>query len=270
MSNGWGLTIVTTVGFKTSQWPVQSSVMYRHVKDKFGNSLPLRRAHLTSVREEHVDVGNKRLRFVADPEEEHDSVNRRFLERFYVKRESYNTLSDRVKAVEALVSRVTELEKTIKKCLQLTADETYWDANNRKITNVSRGDTSGDVTTFSQTVTFDCKTKQFRVGGKYYNLTETTPERPVLTAQVTADREIVYVAYGTDTEIPPSKALRWNRKTKLLHDRHHEIVWDEDVKLFTYRDETKWGKTYPHRSVKSFPVDFPLPLHNEGETPSAT
>lgn len=124
--------------------------MFRHVKDKFGNSLLLQQHHLVSSRfsgdstkfdEDHIDVKNKRFRFVGDPLEEEDGVNRRYLERFYVKKENYESLEERVK----------KLEETIKNCLQLdAATQSVWDAKDKKIINVKPGDTVGDVATFEQ------------------------------------------------------------------------------------------------------------------------
>ena len=80
--------------------------MFRSVKDKFGYPLF---PHLSSFKRtpsnegEHIDVGNKRLRFVSDPEEENDSVTLGYLQLAYVGRTHYNELAHRVEALEKLI-----------------------------------------------------------------------------------------------------------------------------------------------------------------------
>lgn len=249
--------------------------MFRHVKDKFGNSLLLQRTPLTTLSDvkEHVDVGNKRLRFVADPEEEHDSVNRRYLEEWYVKRKKHNELLHRVETLEqeklayvdverfeGLVSRVCKLEKAKQTCLQLNKDGTMWDAGNRRITNVVAGESNGDASTFEQSLTYDEKSKNFRAGDKYFKLTETSADKPVITAMVNEHKDIVYVGYGTDIEVPNTKLIRWNPRRKVAYDADEEIVWDEVTKRFAYRKDTSWAKLFPLLNIKSKPRAFPLPL----------
>ena len=80
--------------------------MFRSVKDKFGYPLL---PHVSSFKRmpgnegEHIDVGNKRLRFVSDPEESNDSVTLGYLKLAYVERTHYNELAHRVEALEKLI-----------------------------------------------------------------------------------------------------------------------------------------------------------------------
>ena len=73
--------------------------MKRHMMDKFGNSLSIHQG----IRErfDHVDVGYKKLRFVANPEESHDSVNRGYLEQFYVSKTDFGKYFDELTEFKA-------------------------------------------------------------------------------------------------------------------------------------------------------------------------
>lgn len=226
--------------------------MFRHVKDKFGNSLLFQRSRLETVLEdtEHVNVGNKRLRYVADPEEEHDSVNRGYVELFYVEKSKH----------EELVNRVNGLEEQMKKCLQLTDDRTAWDAKNKKIGNVAAGDSFGDVSTFDQTLTYDRSVMNFKTGDIYFNLVESSANKPVLTATTDSAGDLIFAPYGSELEVIPNKSIRWDYRYQIAHDQNGEIVWDETVKRFAYRHTTAWGQYYPHPHV----LQLPLIIRSQG------
>lgn len=101
--------------------------MYRHVKDKYGNTMPFYHPPLMRRLDdvppvdsgEHIDVKNKRLRNVADPEDDLDSVNKRFLMQLeYVEKKDFQELKDTVDSWQkttfpALQTIVQELQSSL-------------------------------------------------------------------------------------------------------------------------------------------------------------
>ena len=162
--------------------------MKRHPIDKFGRVLcgtyrP--RQEPLKLDGTHFNVRYKRLRYVADPEEPHDCVNKIYLEKKYASNESIQSqiqvLESRVKElqdasnkatqrqIEVLESRVKELQDS---CLKLDSTGACWDAKGYRISNVALGEQLNDVSVLSQSCRYDERLGIFQCGNRSFNLVE--------------------------------------------------------------------------------------------------
>lgn len=91
--------------------------MKRHSIDKFGSILT--QSYKFDDDAVHIDMGNKRLRFVADPVDLHESVNRGFLDRLLI------PLEQRVNGLESLITKQQPAAAAAVSddCIKLSADE---------------------------------------------------------------------------------------------------------------------------------------------------
>jgi regulator of replication initiation timing len=77
--------------------------MKRHVMNKFGHAL-YDVEHTRRDEEGHLDIGYKKLRYVGEPEEDHESVTKGFLERFYLNK--YTTVWNEIKEVKTSIDKL--------------------------------------------------------------------------------------------------------------------------------------------------------------------
>lgn len=220
--------------------------MFRHVKDKFGNSLLLQRTTPSLLREELKHGEIKRLRFVGDPEEEEcDSVNRRFLDRFYVKREDYDKLVSRLSELENTntqskqkleelhleIATVKDSNESLKtSCLQYIEDPCCWNAKHKKISLVSDGEAADDVSTMRQTLTYDEEKDVFKCGSREFKLVTNNPDRPLI--QANRDRFSGFSIYGTDKEYRPNTFVYWTKGVQTT-GMGSKFIWDAKSKTIT-------------------------------------
>lgn len=214
--------------------------MKRHTIDKFGHALS------NSLKLDndatHIDMGNKRLRFVADPVDEHESVNKAYLDKHYI------PIEQRVKQLETRLLHLTATPSTTQftasDFLSLSADKKTWDAKGLRITNIATAEQLEDASRFSQTCTYDEKTKKFKVGIKDFDLVISTTKEPVVVAsRYTTFAPLEFTAYKHPTKaLIPTYSARWKDDVKKMFDsRNNEIVWDNVSKQFAYRkDMTNW------------------------------
>lgn len=116
---------------------------FRYTMDKFGRSLNDHYSHtrqlhhdgplLLASDDSHYDVGDKHLRAVADPQEDQDSVNKRYLERMYVPRTLFDPLFNRVNDLVAIVSQISAAQGDV---LHKHTGGKAWDAKGLKFVNV--------------------------------------------------------------------------------------------------------------------------------------
>lgn len=231
-----------------------------HVVDKFGNSLFRRMRRLygggTAVLdggdEKHVNVGNKKLRFVSDPEFEHDGVTKGYLERFYVSKLELEERLDKLfskqkggeKEGDAMISG--RLGTT----LSDQGGETVFDAAHMRIINVKAAQDLDDAVSLRQACTFDANVMNFKCGGTYFDLVQDSSNKPILCARQDYFGNVMFCEYKSEKEVMPSKLLRWNERLQLQYDESgREVVWDEETKRFAYREATAWGPSRPHPLV---------------------
>lgn len=212
--------------------------MKRHMIDKFGRTL-MHAYKLDDNDSAHVDVGNKRLRFVADPVDSHESVNKRYLERMYI------PLEHRVKLLETQMKQSgAGGAAAASECLMLSADKKSWDAKGLRIGNVAAGEQMEDVSRLSQTCTYDSTENKFKVGPQYYDLVVNTKDEPAVVAtRYTSFAPLEFTAYKQPNKaVIPTYSARWKPDSKKMYDsKNLEIVWDEANKKFAYRrDITTW------------------------------
>lgn len=176
--------------------------MFRNVKDKFGN--PLFPHTLSRYREhlEHYDVGNKRLRFVADPEEEHDSVNRRFLDRFYVRREEIDELVNRVNVLESVLSQ------------------------NKTVIDAMKSELVSAQESIKQSLTYDGDMVKFN--GKEFKLLINDPKRPFIVADPKLFSGLA-VYGGENLEYRPRHLVYWAHGLQIT-SIGSKFVWDQEHK----------------------------------------
>lgn len=208
--------------------------MKRHSIDKFG------RTHTFRIDNEalHIDMGNKRLRFVGDPVESHESVNRRYLERLHI------PLEQRVRLLESQIKNYAGGGGGggSSECMSLSADKKSWDAKGLRISNVAAAEQMEDASRLSQTCTFDEKVKKFKVGTRHFDLVETTSKEPVIVAsRFTSFAPLEFTAYKNPSKaIIPTYATRWKAdEMKLFDAKNLEIVWNDATKAFAYRRDIK-------------------------------
>lgn len=190
--------------------------------------------------DEHVDFNNKRLRFVADPVDSHESVNRGYVERNFVGQTMHKSLEERVIQLELLVNR----------CICLTEDGKSWDARQLRISNVAAGDQLTDASSCSQTCSYDDSIKKFRCGNRTFNLVESSANEPVVVAsRVSNFGPLELVEYNNPLNIiMPSHILRWDDE-KVTDGNRQDVVWDEAKKQFSYRHKASWVVAKRPRNV---------------------
>lgn len=208
----------------------------RHTIDKFGRTLT--HAYRLDDDAVHIDVGNKRLRFVADPVDSHESVNKRYLERLHI------PLEHRVKLLESKIKQLQVTPAAAGECLMLSADKKSWDAKGLRIGNVAAAEQMEDVSRLSQTCTYDSKENKFKVGTQYYDLVVNTAEEPAVVAtKYTTFAPLEFTAYKRPSKpLIPTYSTRWKSdENKMVDSKNLEIVWNEVDKKFAYRrDMTTW------------------------------
>lgn len=210
--------------------------MKRHSIDKFGSILT--QSYKFDDDAAHIDMGNKRLRFVADPVDLHESVNRGFLDRLLI------PLEQRVKQLESLINKQPAAAAVSDDCIKLSADRKSWDARGLRIANVAAAENMEDASRLSQTCTYDEKLKQFKVGDKVFDLVVSSNKEPVIVASKISSF-VEFTAYKKPfSAIIPTYSARWKTDEKKMTDsKNLEIVWDEVGKKFAYRqDMTTWGE----------------------------
>lgn len=217
--------------------------MKRHSIDKFGRILT--QSYKFDDDAAHIDMGNKRLRFVADPVDLHESVNRGYLDKLYI------PLEQRVKHLENLIANqqptaasAAAAVNVSDDCIKLSADKKSWDARGMRIVNVAAAENMEDASRLSQTCTYDDKSKNFKVGNKVFDLVETSVKEPVIvSSRLSSFGPLEFTAYKKPfTPIIPTYSARWKTDDqKMVDSRNLEIVWDEKSKKFAYRvDMTTW------------------------------
>lgn len=212
----------------------------RHAIDKFGQMLS-HSFKFDSESAAHIDMGNKRLRFVADPVDAHESVNRGYLDRHYI------PLEQRVQQLENVIKQIQTTPAAAagaSDCLTLSADKKSWDARGLRIANVAAAERMEDVSRLSQTCTYDGKVKKFKVGALYFDLVESTSNEPaVVASKYTRSAPLEFTAYKNPTKaLIPTYSARWKPDDKKMVDyKNLEIVWDDVGKKFAYRqDMSNW------------------------------
>lgn len=191
-----------------------------HSIDKFGRYSGSAVVRLDG---KHVHVGNKRLKYVADPVDPYDSANKRYVQRYYTSNSKYNRLEKKVKDLQ---DELTKLTSTV-----MVADSVSWDARGLKITNVGAGDKMEDVSRLSQTCTYDVNVDNFKCGNRYFNLVESSANEAVIIS--VNDNGIVELAEykNSQNKIKPTHMLRV-QGDELVTGDGKKITWDEQKKKF--------------------------------------
>lgn len=209
-----------------------------HTIDKFGRS-----AQFSFEGDAHINVGNKRIQYVADPLEPHETVNRGYLENNFVANASHTSLEARVKNLEALAKSLASKGKS-DESLKLSADGKSWDARGFKIANAGLAEELTDVSRYSQTCSFDESIQNFRCGTRTFDLVESSANAPVVVAtRVSAFGPLELTEYKNPFKIVmPSSIVRWRPDTEKLTDGYNqELQWDAKKKKFTFKEGSSWN-----------------------------
>lgn len=195
-----------------------------HTVDKFGRYSASAAVRLDEYGK-HVHVGNKRLRFVADPIDPLDSANKRYVQRYYTSNSKYNRLDKRVKDLQ---DELSKLAATV-----MIPDSNSWNARGLKITNVGAGEKMEDVSRLSQTCTYDVNVDNFKCGNRYFNLVENSANEPVvISVSDSVSGEVELAEYkNTLKKVIPTHMLRW-RGGELVTGDGKKIAWNEQQKKF--------------------------------------
>lgn len=203
--------------------------MKRHAIDKFGSTI-LTSVNLRTDADNHYSLGNKRLRFVAEPQEPHETVTKGYLERLFASNAEHEKLSKRVGELSERPRKGEAGEETG----LIKLDGTDLDAGGRKITNVKPGVNFNDVSTVAQSCTYDESVGNFKCGSRYFNLVENSANCPVLCAKYSESGEVTLSEYGKETIVKPKALLYYEPNSfKLTDNAGTEIVWDQDRLRFS-------------------------------------
>lgn len=197
-----------------------------HTVDKFGRYSGASAVTLDGQRK-HVHVGNRRLRFVSEPVDVTDAVNKRYIQRYYVSNAKHNKLDKRIKDLQ---DELTSLKNSV---MVQDSAKSSWDARGLKITNVGIGEKLEDVSRLSQTCSYDENVGNFKCGNRYFNLVETSANEPVvIIVSDTVSGDLELAEYKNPTQkLRPSNMIRWDAGL-LVNGKGQKITWNETVKKF--------------------------------------
>lgn len=116
-----------------------------------------------------------------------------------------------------------------------------WDAEQKRIQNVSPGVELSDVSTVAQSCTYDSEFNNFRCGTRTFNLVQSSSNCPILCAKYNNEGVATMSDYETQQEVRPRNLLYFEPNTFKLKDHiGTEIVWDEQRKRFCESFYVPW------------------------------
>lgn len=172
------------------------------------------------------DARNKQIRLLANPKVVNDAVTVDFINKRVVSRVMHNTLNNRVEKLE------TALKDLESKCLRLNPAGDAWDSKNLRLTNTAPSQEMNDVSTMSQTCTYDPNIGNFKCGNRTFNLVESSANTPIVTFTVDSKGMSHLSMYNDPSGNPihPSDFVRWNFDSQTMLDAFNkEIVWDSSL-----------------------------------------
>lgn len=180
-----------------------------HIIDKFGHSLYTQKRERKELEDEYEyydDEDTKRFRVSSDPETARQAVTRGYLTRNYInkldlkgleeKLSNLNNKLDKLQEMSNGFSTLTENLKSSNDDLKVTVKEVKeavfppegccYDGKNKRIANVAEGINKDDVSTVSQTLTYDSEKDIFKCGDVEFDLVVNSPSKPVIIAKDTS------------------------------------------------------------------------------------
>lgn len=219
-----------------------------HIIDKFGHSLyTQKRERQEELEDDNDEEDTKRFRVASDYETARQPVTKGYLNRYYVNKLDLKSVEEKLVNIDEKLDKLKELSdqfstltqnlKSSNDGLEEAVEEVKksisppegccFDAKNRRITNVAKGINKDDVSTVSQTLTYDQEKDIFKCGDKEFDLVVNNPLNPVIIAK---DSSISgFAAYrGEDYKFHTHV---YRVKDRLITYKGSKFVWNEEERM---------------------------------------